>query len=241
MDFVRFLWDVLLANLHIVSAAAALYLVIALAHREGARDFGLPRVRLNELEAWVLTGAVIGARIAAVLPQWDLYLRSLVDILRVNLGLSFPGALLGGALALAAGTRRKGLPFWVLADTYALYAPLGIAAHRFACMLYGDCVGKGAPVPFGVVLHGLSQPRYPSDLYEGILTLALFGALLFASARRPGPGALFGIFLVAYPLVRVAVGFTRLPSSAGDIEVELGLVAIGLAFLALRWRQRWSA
>ncbi len=240
MDFARFLWELLLSNLHLVSALLALYLVVALAHREAARS-GVPQPLLNRTESWVLIGVVVGARLADVLPAWDLYARSPMDLLRVNLGLSFYGALGGTAAVLALGDRRWGLPFWTMADAYALFAPLGIAAHRFTCLLYGDCGGKPASPPLGLPLPGFSQPRYPSDLYEGVLTLALLGGLLLLSARRARPGVIAGVFLVAYPLARALVSITRLSPSTTIAEAAapaLVLAAIGAGVLALRLRGR---
>ena len=240
MDFLRFLWTLLLSNLHLVSALLALYLVVALAHREAARA-GVPQPLLNRTESWVLIGAVIGARLADVLPAWDLYARSPLDLLRVNLGLSFYGALGGTTAVLAIGARRWDLPFWTVADAYALFAPVGIVLHRFACLVYGDCGGKPVTPPLGLTLPGFSQPRYPSDLYEGVLTLTLLGALLLLSARRAGPGVVVGVFLVAYPLARALVGLTRLSPSTtlGEAAAPaLALAAIGAGVLALRLRRR---
>jgi prolipoprotein diacylglyceryltransferase len=122
-----------------------------------------------------------------------------------------------------------------MADAYALFAPLGIALHGFACLLHGDCAGRPAAAPLGVTLPGLTLPRYPSDLYEAVLTLSLFGALLLLSARRARGGVLVGVFLVGYPLVRSLVDLTRLASSTslwGDVAPALVLVAVGVGFLA---------
>jgi phosphatidylglycerol:prolipoprotein diacylglycerol transferase len=65
-------------------------------------------------------------------------------------------------------------------------------------------------------------PRHPSQLYEAGLEGALLFVILWFYSRKPRPaGAVSGLFLLGYGVLRFLVEFTREPDSF------LGLLAMG--------------
>jgi phosphatidylglycerol---prolipoprotein diacylglyceryl transferase len=67
-------------------------------------------------------------------------------------------------------------------------------------------------------------PRHPSQLYEFALEGVVLLALLWWFSARPRPrGAVSGLFLAGYGLLRFLVEFTREPDGF------LGLLAAGLS------------
>lgn len=238
------LWDLLApglqANADLLALLVAYYGVSRLAVRWGARA-GQDAASLADLAFWVAVGALIGARLAQVSPSLVRYLQRPLDLVRIGGGLYYYGGLAGGILAGILYARRRRLGFWPAADVFGLFAPLLVVVARFACLVNNTCYGAQAPPPLGVVFPGLTRPRYPSDLYEGLLALALFGLLLLMAQRRPRPGVLFLLFVGGYASIRALVDLTRIASTGWPLAADpyLSLVtAVGaLAVLGLRWRR----
>lgn len=138
--------------------------------------------------------------------------------------------------------KRRQMSFWVAADLYGLYAPLAIAITRFSCLLSNTCYGVKASPPLGIVFPGLTQARYPSELYEGLLALALFGGLLWISHLRLSKGTLFLAFLIGYPLARALSDLTRINLGGGqlggvDIFLSIGVALVAGALLWTKWNR----
>ena len=199
---------------------------------------GLDADALADVTFWVAIGAVVGGRLAHLLPSASVYVSNPLDLLLINTGMNLYGALAGGFLVGVLLTRRRALPLGEVADLYGLYLPLAIAAVRFSCLIDNSCYGRQAPPPFGILFPGLTQPRLPSDLYEGLLALLLFAALLWLNERQTlRTGTLFLSFLVGYPVIRAIVDMTRI-SVGGMVQTVDPLLSIGLAATAgaLTWR-----
>ena len=176
-----------------------------------------------------------------MLPVAEQYVSHPVDVVRINSGLYFYGALAGGLVGGGWIAKRRQLSFWAAADLYGLYAPFAIAITRFSCLLSNTCYGVKASPPLGIVFPGLTQARYPSELYEGLLALALFGGLVWISHLRPTKGALFLTFLIGYPLARALTDLTRINLGGGQLgAIDIFLsVGVALAAGALLWT-KWS-
>jgi phosphatidylglycerol:prolipoprotein diacylglycerol transferase len=88
----------------------------------------------------------------------------------------------------------------------------------------GELWGRPSDLPWAMVFPQIDTlPRHPSQLYqfagEGLL---LFALLWWYSARPRPAGAVSGLFLVGYAVLRFAAEFAREPDSF------LGLQALGL-------------
>lgn len=227
----------LVANVGLLILSGAYIGLSELVKRKAARR-GMDADALADVTFWVGIGAVVGGRLAHLSPSLSVYVSSPLDLLLINTGMNLYGALGGGLLVGILLTRRRGLPLGVIADLYGLYLPLTIAVVRFSCLIDNSCYGRQAPAPFGILFPGLTQPRLPSDLYEGLGALLLFAALLWLNQRQAlRTGTLFLSFLIGYPLVRAAVDMTRI-SVGGMVHTVDPLLSIGLAAAAgaLAWR-----
>jgi phosphatidylglycerol:prolipoprotein diacylglycerol transferase len=230
--------NALLANLDLIILFLAFSLMTQLARRRATR-LGLPAQRIADLSLWLAVGAVAGGRLAYILPQVGTYLSYPLDLIRINSGMYFYGALLGGLLVIWIYTTRNQLNFWLVTDLYAVYTPLAIALYRFGCLITNQCYGRLAAPPLGVIFPGQSQPRYPSELYEGLLALLLFAVFLGSEKGRTGQLSLS--FLIAYPLLRAVVDFSRFnPGSVWPSPDQLLSLAVALGagvLIVLRMRQ----
>ena len=226
----------LLGNLDLVALLGAYYLMAHMVKLRAASQ-GFDPTLVADLAFWVAVGALVGGRLGYVLPAVQNYIRQPLDLVRINGGMYFYGALTGGLIFGAWSARRSALPFWSISDAFALYAPAVIAITQISCLLGNECYGARAPAPLGIVFPGLTQPRYPSELYEGLVAILIFGSLLWLSQRNLLKGTLFLTFLIAYPMGRAVVDVTRLnlgALGAADIYVSVAVALAAAAVLFVR-------
>lgn len=233
LDTIERLAGNLLANLHLGAAFAAFLIVDTLAQRR-LKVLGYEPAAVSALTVWLGAGALIGARLVYLLPRGTYLLNHPIDILFINAGLSWYGALAGAGGALYVYGRRHTIPSLSIADAYALFLPLGIALYRLTCLAHSACWGVATDSFLGVRFPGLSVARYPSELYEGLLVLGLFATLLQASRRNLGVGILSAAFFVGYAVIRGLTDLIRIQAgfwSTADPWLAVAMGLAGAAFL----------
>ena len=243
MEFLQSLFSLILrnalGNLDLIVLLASYYFISYLMKRR-ATNLGIDQRKVGDLAFWVAVGAVAGGRIAHALPTIENYLAYPFDLVRINTGMYFYGALAGGLVVGAWYTWYRKLTFWGVADLYGLFVPLLIALTSFGCLLQNSCYGRLASPPLGILFPGLTQHRYPSELYEGLLALLLFGAILWLSRRHHARGVLFFLFLLGYAADRIIVGLTRIdlggqiPTADPYISTAVALVSVLGLWLVMR-------
>ena len=187
---------------------------------------GLEQRDLEDLLFWGAIGVVLGGRLGYVTfykPAY--YLAHPFEILAVwQGGMSFHGGLIGVILATWLFCRRRGRGFLPVMDFVAPLVPIGLAAGRLGNFINGELWGRPGGVPWAMVFPQVDAlARHPSQLYqfagEG---LALFALLWWYSAKPRPVGAVSGLFLIGYAVLRFVAEFAREPDSF------LGLQALGL-------------
>lgn len=162
-----------------------------------------------------LLGGALGAKIPVILcalpelrasGEWSAALVS---------GRSIVGGLVGGALAVFWVKRRLG----ITERRGHLLAPgiaAGVAIGRLGCFLNGCCYGTPTTLPWGVDF-GDGLARHPTQLYESLFMLAMWGVLTRLRHKLPQPGGLFVLLMCAYFAFRFLVEFIRVegPTHAG--------------------------
>jgi len=182
---------------------------------------------MEQLVLWILIGAVIGARIiyCFVYDPKSLMANPLYLFQVYRGGLSFHGGLLGTIVAALVFARKKGVPFWNLADAMALATPTGLAMGRLGNFINGELYGRVSYVPWAVIFkEGGPLPRHPSQLYELFLEgFVLFGILWIVKKKSKKDGAMAVTFLMGYTIIRFIVEFFREP------DAHLGYLGLGLS------------
>lgn len=242
MSLLGSLADRLLAAGELITLLLCFWLVVWLAERRAPR-FGLSATSIGQLTFGLGLGALIGARLAYILPDGSTYLRYPLDIILVQGGLSFWGGLLGAGVALAL-MRPPSVSRWtfvaLVADVFAVPLTVGMVAFSGACVLRGDCAGAVGSPPLAFVLPGYAVPRYPVELYVAILTAVLAGLLLYVEPRRRFEGEIALVGLVGLGVIRFATDFMRIHFGAWPTpdQVIALLVALGagVAWLVRRGR-----
>ncbi len=209
---------------------------------------------LDDLLFYCMLGTIVGGRLGyVVFYKAGHYLAHPLDLLKVwEGGMSFHGGLIGVMLAFLYFAMRRGFTFWQIADFGAPLVPTGLAAGRFGNFINGELWGRATDVPWAMVFPqaGDGVPRHPSQLYEvGGEGLLLF-LVVWGFARRVRPdGAVSGVFLIGYGVVRFCVEFTREPDDfLGLLALHLSMgqwlsipmVLSGIAILAWSYRKRPS-
>ncbi len=222
--------------------------------------------QLDDLVLWATLGVVIGGRLGSVLfYNTGMIWSHPLEILQVwNGGMSFHGGMIGVSLALFFFARANKMDLLRLADLVAPCVPFGLFFGRIANFINGELWGRVTHVPWAMVFcnariqaaydgicpAGL-QPRHPSQLYEALLEgVALFLLLRWATHKAKWlelQGAIVGLFLVGYGLIRILLENVRQPD-ADMPHFPLGLT-MGMmlsapmiaAGLWLIWRARKQA
>jgi phosphatidylglycerol:prolipoprotein diacylglycerol transferase len=180
-----------------------------------APRFGV--TRFDELAVGLLgvVGGLVGAALLFDVVQWRAIAAD--PFMLLHPGLVFYGGLAGGATAAWGYCRAWRIPVAGAADAGAPGLALGHAIGRIGCLLGGCCYGRVVDEKFPLAVHVAGAWRHPVQLYEaaGLLVLAVVTALL----PRRRAGAIFGVYVVGYALLRLGVEHWR-----GD-DLERGVVA----------------
>lgn len=175
-----------------VSIAVGFYYFIKYGLRRGIAEDDLYNLAIA-----AVIGGIVGARLVYVLTNWGDYAGNPVEILRVDHGgLSFHGAVGGGALAVWLLGRRRGIPFDRVADLSVPGIATGIILVRIGNLFNAEVLGR--------VAEALPWDRHPAQLYGsavGVVALVVHNLL---ARRRPKPadGVLFWSFLLVYSFLR---------------------------------------
>ncbi len=210
--------------------------------------------RLKELDApidWayeLILAAAVGGVLGAKLwfsfqeGEWSF------DQIFSGTGLVWYGGALGGAAAVAAYAKWRGIFNYTLLDICAPALAAGYAVGRIGCQLSGDGdYGKttdawwGMGYPDGTVPTAPGEKVYPTPILETV-SMALLAYVLWRLRNRFAPGVLFAIYLIVSSIERFLIEFLRrnevvaLGMTLAQVA-SLGFIAIGLAMiLALKDR-----
>jgi len=206
---------------------------------------------------------IVGAKVyyAVLYQEWHL----LFD----RSGLVWYGGFALAVLALLWTVYRRKLPVWPTVDAMSLALALGYAVGRVGCFLVGDDYGVPTNLPWGVVFpEGAAPPStagnlrhqfgvdvpagipdsellavHPTQLYETLACLAIWGfGLWLLRRRRPPAGALGMAVLSLLAVERFLVELLRAKDDRllGVMTVaqaiSLAVLAVALALLVKRMK-----
>ena len=206
-------------------------------------------------------GGILGAKVyyACLVRDWH--------VLFDRSGLVWYGGFVLGTVAVLALMRRRHLPGWPMLDAAAPALALGYAVGRIGCFLVGDDYGKPTTLPWGVAFKvglppttagelrqtfHLAVPSYvpdeamvrvhPTQLYETVICLGIWGIGVWLLRRRLPAGAAGLLVLCLLAVERFSVEFLRAKDDRflGDftlaqaISVLVLVVCASLAWMRLR-------
>ncbi len=227
-----------------------------------AEQYGMTRDDTYRLGTRMVIAGVIGSRVTWVLTHLD-QVDSIGDAIAIwEGGLQFSG---GFIVAIAVGLPTflswNRLQRWQLLDGFAVAVLVGAAFGRIGCLSVGEHFGRESSFALATRFEGAinlppgEQPLRETTLgpdgpvivpgtsflnpalYEMVTCFVLFGLLAWYIRRRPTPGTVGGIFLLAYAVQRFAwdalrVNDERVAGMTGAQWMCLAMVPIGIYVLA---------
>jgi phosphatidylglycerol:prolipoprotein diacylglycerol transferase len=174
-------------------------------------------------------------------------------------GLVAYGGMIGGFLASWYGCRKRGIELLRWADVSAPSVVLGTAITRIGCFLFGCDFGARSSVPWAIRFpgpnplapqgspawqhhvrdFGLSQsaqwsfPVHPTQFYESLVGLSLFGLLMWIRAHRRFSGQVFLAWVFGYGILRPLIEIVRDDDQRGNVGVLSTSQFIGIVSVAL--------
>jgi phosphatidylglycerol:prolipoprotein diacylglycerol transferase len=225
---------------------ALAFVAIGLLLARRLRELGRPVDWAYEIAFVALVGGAVGARAYFVIQNWDDVSDDLLGNLFSGSGLVWYGGVIGGALAVVAWARWRGMLDLGLLDLCAPGLALGYAVGRIGCQISGDGdYGKAWDGPWAMAYpHGAvptTEKVHPTPIYES-LAMGLVALVLWRLRDRFRPGVLFALYLVLAGLERFLVEFIRrnAETAAGLTTPQLEslvLTVVGLTWLTLAHRR----
>lgn len=215
--------------LHTYGALVALaFIVGSLYIRRESKRVGLNVIQMMDLTFYAALAGLIGSRILYVIISIDEWWKNPVVFLEFwEGGLVFYGGLIGAAVTVVWYTKKKKLPFFKVADVFAVATTLGHSIGRLGCFSAGCCYGKIAPLDSALAVvfkhseYALSAsghppydvPRYPVQIFESVGAFLIFLFLFFFRKKKKFDGEVFLLYITIYPLLRFVMEIFR-----GDIN-----------------------
>jgi phosphatidylglycerol---prolipoprotein diacylglyceryl transferase len=228
-----------------------------------AADRGVQPQFISDLAMVIVLCGLLGARALYVVFHLDEFKGRWLDTINPIQSTGEIGiaglTLLGGFLLAVAGSavfcRMKKVQFYRVADILSPSLALGIALSRIGCYLNGCCFGTPSEIwcavtyPAGRTASFMfgGQPVHPSQIYESLGALLMFGGLYVIERRKPPIGQVFGWFLVMYAILRFLGDMTRYYETVMQVDfgifvlsvnqlICLGLAVAGIYIIKLRQR-----
>lgn len=234
-------------GIQIHSYPAMLYLGLLIgivAQNYAANLEGMDSWRVFVATLLLLVPALVGARLAWVLPRRSRYMRRPERIWdRSEGGAAMYGGLPPAILGSVPLLDVLGIPFWAFWDVATVLLLVGSIFTRIGCLLNGCCAGRSTSARLSLRLPDIDRVwrrRVPTRLLDaGWCGLLLVGVVLLWG-RLPFPGALFLYGMGGYGAGRFLLEFTRERQQClvGRLTinhlVSLALVGVSCA-LTLSW------
>jgi phosphatidylglycerol:prolipoprotein diacylglycerol transferase len=238
-----------------------------------AKADGIDEQEAGNIYMWTALWSIVGARLLWFFTTPE---ASISDIPKINEGgLVAYGGMIGGFLASWYHCRKRRIPLLQWADVSAPSVVLGTGITRIGCFLFGCDYGARTSLPWAVRFPGpnplsphgspawqhhvsryglphdavASFPVHPTQIYESLVGLALFGVLMLIRRHRTFSGQVFLAWVIGYGILRPLIEQVRDDDDRGVYQRFLGLqlststiigivsVVLGLGLLAVLVRK----
>lgn len=181
------------------------------------RKYDLSSEVILDLVFGVFVSSIIGVRLMFVLTHLGDFNPWYRVFFIWDGGLTLYGGIGLATLTVWFMTRRRNIPFLVMADIFSPGVILGIGITRIGCFLAGCCFGSPTDCACGITFpaDAPASLQYghvavlPSQLFASAGGFIIFALLLLLERFSNYRGATFGRFLLLYGISRFAVDFSR--------------------------------
>ena len=193
-----------------------------------ARKAGLNAGAIADMAVYVLIAGLVGAKLLLLIVEWGHYSNNPRELFSlVQSGGVFYGGLILAIPVAWWHARRHGLSAWTTADVLAPAVVLGQAIGRLGCFAAGCCYGRPTKAIWGVVFNDEYAHRivgtptgsalHPTQIYESLACLAIFGILVAIAARKRFHGQVALAYVALYGLARFVIEFYRGDAARGTV------------------------
>lgn len=181
---------------------------------------------LDSLTVYTALGTIIGARLGHCLfYQPEYYLSNPIEILKIwKGGLASHGAAIGILVGLYYFSKKHHRPYLWTLDRIVIVVALGGFFIRTGNLMNSEIYGHMTDLPWGFIFvrNGETIPKHPTQIYEALSYLIIFG-LLHTLYWKKGDilkkGVLFSIFLILLFTVRFFIEFIK----ENQVDFEQGM------------------
>jgi len=198
------------------------------------RNEGIGDKVLDELTTYMIIFTILGARIGHCLfyePEY--YLSNPIEILKIwEGGLASHGAAVGILLGLYIFSRKIKKPYIWIMDRIVIVVALAGFLIRTGNLMNSEIFGDITTFPWGFYFVKYfdaaytTDPRHPTQIYEGLSYLLLFIFLYryyWKNDGHPKPGMVFGYFLTILFSVRFLIEFIKVPQVGFEEQMTLNM------------------
>lgn len=182
---------------------------------------GLPVEEVDKLTVYVIIGAVVGARLGHVFfYDWALYKNHLSEIWKVwHGGLASHGGAIGILIMVYFYTRKYKRNYLWTMDRIVVPTALTGSLIRLGNLMNSEIYGEPTDLPWGFIFanNGETIPMHPTQIYESLAYLIIFGILWWLYKKNDGKvkhGQLFGLFLILVFGFRFFIEFIKYHQSS---------------------------
>jgi phosphatidylglycerol---prolipoprotein diacylglyceryl transferase len=182
---------------------------------------------LDDLLFYGALGVIFGGRLGHVLfYKFSYYLQHPLEIFAIwEGGMSFHGGFIGVLIAMIFIARKYNLRWLNVTDFLVPLVPLGLGAGRIGNFINAELWGRPTDVPWGMIYPYVDNlPRHPSQLYQFFLEGIVLFLIVWIYSAKPRPmGAVSGVFMIGYGVLRSIAEFFREPEDG-----FMGILTLGV-------------
>ncbi len=190
--------------------AAGMLFGVLLAQKR-AKNEGYGEEAIFDIAIWAIPFGVLGARIYYILFNWSYYMQDPIRMLQFREGgLAIHGGIILGFLVGYYVCRKKGLPFWNMADIAAPSFILGQAIGRWGNYFNQEAYGRETDLPWAITVNEMQV--HPTFLYESVWNVLVMIFLLYYTPKKKANGEVFSLYLILYSVGRFFIEGLRTDS-----------------------------
>jgi phosphatidylglycerol:prolipoprotein diacylglycerol transferase len=192
-----------------------------------AKQQGLDSKKIVDLGVYCALMGMLGAKLLMIAldPEYRAHPMDTFSVATLQSAGIFYGGFVAALLFAYFYMRAQHLPVLATSDVFAPGLALGHGIGRLGCFAAGCCWGKPTSLPWAVTFRNpdattgvpLNVPLHPTQLYEAFAEGAICLILLARMRRVHQQGAIIGLYLFLYGLVRFGVEFLRMHDSSNPL------------------------
>ena len=194
------------------------------------KNENLSETVLDRLTIYVAIGTIIGARLGhCFFYEPGYYLSNPGEILKIwHGGLASHGAAIGIITAIWLFIRKEKKEFTWAIDRVAIVVALSGFFIRMGNLMNSEIYGVETTVPWGFVFlqNGETAPKHPTQIYEALAYLIIFGILMWLYWRKKGEyiqGTLISLTLILIFVARFFIEFLKEDQVAFEASMALNM------------------